>query len=192
MASKKTPEVNSGSMADIAFLLLIFWLMTTSMNVDTGINRILPPFVDTESDPGMQAHERNVLKVFVSGNDQLLVAGERIDIKALSEKAKIFISNPANDPNLPEKEMTDVPIFGSYPVSKAVVSLQNDRGTSYEMYVKIQNELTKAYNEMRNDLAMQKFARPYKDLVPDAKTAVDKAIPVRISEAEPRDLTGGR
>ncbi len=192
MANKKTPEVNSSSMADIAFLLLIFWLMTTSMNVDTGINRILPPMVDKENDPGMQAHERNVLMVMISGNNQLLVDGERIDISALVEKTKHFVTNPTNDPNMPEKEVQDLPILGSFPVTKAVVSLQNDRGTNYQMYIRVQNELTKAYNLARNELSLQKFGRAYKDLQPEAKTAIDKAIPLRISEAEPRDLTSRR
>ena len=100
-------------MADIAFLLLIFWLMTTSMNVDSGISRKLPPLVEQDNDPGMDAHERNVLQVFVSGNNQLLVAGQRMDISGLSEKAKTFITNPTNDPTMPEKEMTEIPLLGS-------------------------------------------------------------------------------
>ncbi len=192
MAKRKVPEINSGSMADIAFLLLIFWLMTTSMNVDSGISRKLPPLVDQESDPGMDAHERNVLMVFVSGNNQLLVAGQRMDISGLSEKAKIFITNPTNDPNMPEKEMTEIPLLGKYPVSKGLISLQNDRGTSYDMYLKVQNELTKAYNQAKDELAQQKFGRPYTDLNDEQQKAINKAIPVKISEAEPRNLTGGK
>ena len=179
-------------MADIAFLLLIFWLMTTSMNVDSGISRKLPPLVEQDHDPGMDAHERNVLQVFVSGNNQLLVAGQRMDISGLSEKAKTFITNPTNDPTMPEKEMTEIPLLGSYPVSKGLISLQNDRGTSYEMYLKVQNELTKAYNEAKNDLAQKSFGRPYSDLSPEQQKAINKAIPVKISEAEPRNLTGGK
>ncbi|WP_298064510.1 biopolymer transporter ExbD [uncultured Rikenella sp.] len=192
MAKRKVPEINSGSMADIAFLLLIFWLMTTSMNVDSGISRKLPPLVDQESDPGMDAHERNVLMVFVSGNNQLLVAGQRMDISGLSEKAKIFITNPTNDPNMPEKEMTEIPLLGKYPVSKGLISLQNDRGTSYDMYLKVQNELTKAYNQAKDELAQQKFGRSYTDLNDEQQKAINKAIPVKISEAEPRNLTGGK
>ncbi|WP_294594406.1 biopolymer transporter ExbD [uncultured Rikenella sp.] len=192
MAKRKVPEINSGSMADIAFLLLIFWLMTTSMNVDSGISRKLPPLVEQDNDPGMDAHERNVLQVFVSGNNQLLVAGQRMDISGLSEKAKTFITNPTNDPTMPEKEMTEIPLLGSYPVSKGLISLQNDRGTSYEMYLKVQNELTKAYNEAKNDLAQKSFGRPYSDLSPEQQKAINKAIPVKISEAEPRNLTGGK
>ncbi|WP_294600851.1 biopolymer transporter ExbD [uncultured Rikenella sp.] len=192
MAKRKVPEINSGSMADIAFLLLIFWLMTTSMNVDSGISRKLPPLVEQDNDPGMDAHERNVLQVFVSGNNQLLVAGQRMDVSGLSEKAKTFITNPTNDPSMPEKEMTEIPLLGSYPVSKGLISLQNDRGTSYEMYLKVQNELTKAYNEAKNDLAQKSFGRPYTDLSPEQQKAINKAIPVKISEAEPRNLTGGK
>jgi biopolymer transport protein ExbD len=192
MAKRKVPEINSGSMADIAFLLLIFWLMTTSMNVDSGIARKLPPLVEQDNDPGMDAHERNVLMVFVSGNNQLLVAGQRMDIGGLCEKAKTFITNPTNDPNMPEKEMTDIPLLGKYPVSKGIVSLQNDRGTSYETYLKVQNELTRAYNEAKEDLSQQKFGRAFTDLNDEQRKAINKAIPVKISEAEPRNLTGGR
>lgn len=192
MATRKTPEVNSGSMADIAFLLLIFWLMTTSMNVDSGISRKLPPLVEQENDPGMDAHERNVLQVFVSGNDQLLVAGQRMDIAGLSEKAKTFITNPTNDPNMPEKEMTEIPLLGSFPVSKGLVSLMNDRGTSYAMYLKVQNELTKAYNEAKEELSQRIFGRSFSDVNDEQRAAINKAIPVKISEAEPRNLTGGK
>ncbi|MDE5944207.1 MAG: biopolymer transporter ExbD [Rikenella sp.] len=192
MAKRKVPEINSGSMADIAFLLLIFWLMTTSMNVDSGISRKLPPLVEQDNDPGMDAHERNVLMVFVSGNNQLLVAGQRMDITGLCEKTKTFITNPTNDPNMPEKEMTEIPLLGNYPVSKGIVSLQNDRGTSYEMYLKVQNELTRAYNEAKEDLSQRKFGRAFTDLNDEQRKAINKAIPVKISEAEPRNLTGGK
>lgn len=179
-------------MADIAFLLLIFWLMTTSMNVDSGIARKLPPLVEQENDPGMDAHERNVLMVFVSGNNQLLVAGQRMDISGLCEKTKIFITNPTNDPNMPEKEITEIPLLGNFPVSKGIISLQNDRGTSFETYLRVQNELTRAYNEVKDDLAQQKFGRAYSDLNDEQRKAINKAIPVKISEAEPRNLTGGK
>ena len=190
--ARKTPEINSGSMADIAFLLLIFWLVTTSMNVDSGIARKLPPLVEQENDPGMDARERNVLMVFVSGNNQLMVAGQRMDISGLCEKAKAFITNPTNDPSMPEKEMTEIPLLGNYPVSKGLISLQNDRSTSYDTYIQVQNELTKAFNEAKNELALQRFGRPLEDLSDAQKQAVNKAIPVKSSEAEPRDLTGGR
>lgn len=191
MASKKTPEVNSGSMADIAFLLLIFWLMTTSMNVDSGIPRKLPPWIDMEVDPGIDQRERNVLQVFVSANNQLLVAGQRTDLEGLLEITKNFISNPTNDPNLPEKEMTEIPLLGSYPVSKGLISLQNDRGTSFETYLNIQNELTKAFNQVKDQESIRLFGRGFFELNDEQRAAINKAIPLRISEAEPRNMTGG-
>lgn len=191
MAKRETPGVSSGSMADIAFLLLIFWLMTTSMNVDSGIARKLPPLVDIESDPGMDVHERNVLRVFVSGNNMLLVSDERMDVSGLCEKAKAFIANVNNDPKMPEKKTVDIELLGSYLVSEGLISLKNDRGTSYEMYVSVQNELARAFNEAKDELAHKKFNRSYAELSEDQKTAINKAIPVRISEAEPRNFTGG-
>ncbi len=190
--ARKIQEINAGSMADIAFLLLIFFLVTTTMDTDKGIARKLPPMVDQENDPGMDAHERNVLQVFVNSNNQLLVAGRRMDIGGLAEATKLFITNPTNDPTMPEKEMTELPLLGLYPVTKGLVSLQNDRGTSYETYIRVQNELTKAYNQARNELANAKFNRSYSELKDEQREAINKAIPTRISEAEPRNLTGTR
>lgn len=188
--ARKVSEINAGSMADIAFLLLIFFLVTTSMNVDSGIPRKLPPLVDQENDPGMDAHERNVLQVFVSANNQLMVAGQRMDISGLATATKDFVTNPANDPTKPEKEMTEIPILGSYPVSKGLISLNSDRGTSYNTYIQVQNELARAFNEAQNELAIAKFGRAFTELTDEQKTAIKKAVPIKISEAEPRNLTG--
>lgn len=189
--ARPVTEINAGSMADIAFLLLIFFLVTTSMSTDTGIARKLPPLVEQENDPGMDAHERNVLQVFVSANNQLLVAGQRMDISGLSSVTKAFITNPTNDPTKPEKEMTEVPIIGMYPVSKGLVSLNSDRGTSYNTYIQVQNELAKAFNQAQNELAIAKFnGREFNDLTDEQKAAIKKAVPIKISEAEPRNLTG--
>ncbi len=188
--AKKTPEINASSMADIAFLLLIFFLVTTTMNVDSGITRTLPPFVDKKKDDGSEVKERNVLAVRVAGNDQILVAGERVTLGRIKDMAKEFILNVNNDENLPEKEEIDVPIFGKMNVSKGVISLKNDRSTSFDVYVAVQNELTRAYAEMRNEFAQRKLNKKYSELTLDEKKAVNKAIPTKISEAEPVDLTG--
>jgi biopolymer transport protein ExbD len=187
------PEINAGSMADIAFLLLIFFLVTTTMDVDSGLQRQLPPMPEDQP-KDVDVKQRNVFIVLVNSNDQLLVEGEIGDIKNLRKEAKEFIANPGDKPNLPEKEIKDVPFFGNYPVSKQVISLQNDRGTSYEMYIKVQNELAAAYNELRNDLAMQKFGRSYDELVALGEEEKVKAVrtifPQKISEAEPKDVGG--
>lgn len=185
---KKTPEVNAGSMADIAFLLLIFFLVATTMNVDSGINRTLPPWVDEEQQDAPPIKERNILKVFVSAYDQLMVQGEQIHISQLKDKAKEFMLNPFDDPNLPEKETVTNDILGSHTVSKGVISLKADRSTTYNTYVMVQNELSRAFNEIRDELSIEKFGKPVAELTDDQRKAVNEAIKLSISEAEPRDL----
>ena len=134
---RKVQEINAGSMADIAFLLLIFFLVATTMNVDTGLSRILPAMPDeNQKQKDMDIKERNLMPVFVNTFDQIMVGREPIDITQLTEKVKEFILNPTDDPNLPEKEDTQIDMpDGSkwvYPVSEGIVSLKNDRGTSYK------------------------------------------------------------
>ncbi|WP_207554808.1 ExbD/TolR family protein [Acidiluteibacter ferrifornacis] len=196
MARRNAPEINAGSMADIAFLLLIFFLVTTTMDVDTGLTRKLPPIPeDIENPPEVKM--RNVFQVLVNANDDLLVEGEPMLVSELRKKAKEFIIGDANNPNMPEFKLTQVPVLGNIPVSKQIISLQNDRGTSYEMYIKVQNELVGAYNEVRNEFAMQKFGKSYVDLEKLAETsetaaaqadAVKDVYPQRISEAEPKNI----
>jgi biopolymer transport protein ExbD len=187
--AKKIPEINSGSMADISFLLLTFFLLTSSINTDMGITRKLPPPPSDEPPPKIK--ERNIFSVLVNANDQLLVRGSLGDISTLKDKTVEFLSNPSNDPNLPEKTIKYIDLLGNVEVSKGVVSLQNDRGTSYEMYIMVQNELTAAVNELRDKLSKEKFGRNFEDLTSDAKKeAIQKAIPVSISEAEPKNVGG--
>ena len=137
-----------------------------------------------------KVNRRNIIIVKINSADRLFAGNEMLDISQLKDKIKEFLTNPADDPNLPEKEMKNIEGLGEYPVSKGVISLQNDRGTSYDTYFRVQNELTAAINEMRDELSREKFNRPYKDLDQDHKDAIDKAIPVAISEAEPKN-TGG-
>ena len=193
MARRQPPEINAGSMADIAFLLLIFFLVTTTMDVDSGLQRMLPPPPEDVLEE-VDIKKRNIFIVLVNANDQLFVKGEPGDIRSLRREAKEFIANPAGKENLPEKEYKEVPFFGNYPISKQVISLQNDRGTSYETYIKVQNELAAAYNELRNELAMSQFGKSYDDLVALKDEERVKAIrviyPQRISEAEPKNIGG--
>ncbi len=185
-------EINAGSMADIAFLLLIFFLVTTTMDVDTGIARRLPPPVETP-DQEMDIRERNIFKVLVNSADRLLVEGKEIDIRSLKDETKIFFLNPYNDPDLPEKRKETIELLGEIDVSKGVVSLKNDRGTSYQMYIKVQNELTKAFREMRDEMSAMYFGVKFSQLVDEKKIqAIQKAIPIAISEAEPEDIGGNK
>ena len=176
MSKKKMQEINASSMADIAFLLLIFFLVTTTMNVDTGLPRMLPPMPqDAKQEKTEDVNERNVFLVRINQSDKL----------QLREKAKEFIANPNDDPNWPEKSMKDIPLVGEFPVSEGIISLQNSRQTTYKSYIAVQNELIAAYNELRDDLAMQKFGKRMDKLTDEQQKAIQKAIPQRISEAEP-------
>lgn len=181
------PEINAGSMADIAFLLLIFFLVTTTMDTDTGLTRKLPPPLPPEEEPP-ELKERNLFEVLVNANDQLLVEDEPMLVTQLREEAKKFIKNEYDRENLPEKESKDIPFFGNYRVTKGIVSLQNDRGTSYEMYIKVQNELVGAYNELRDELANKKFGKNYDDLPDPKQEAIKEIYQQRISEAEPKRI----
>jgi biopolymer transport protein ExbD len=188
MARRATQEINAGSMADIAFLLLIFFLVTTTMDVDTGISRKLPPPLDPSVKPP-DIRQRNIFTVLVNSRDRLAVDGEPINISDLRQRTKTFMSNPQNREDLPEMTLRNIPPLGNVRVSKGVISLKNDRGTSYKMYIAVQNELAAAINELRDELAMEKFGRKYGQLISeDQIKAIQKAIPVPISEAEPQDI----
>jgi len=190
--ARKTPEINSSSMADIAFLLLIFFLVSTTMDVDTGIYKKLPPIPENDQvDDDVKVKKRNVLAILVNRNDELLVNGELMDISQLREKTKEFILNPSNDEELPEKQVKTIPFFGDVMVSKGLVSLQNDRGTSYEMYIKVQDELAIASRELKDAKAMQKWNKKFSELEEDQQKAIRKYVPMAISEAEPKNV-GGR
>lgn len=191
MAKRELQEINAGSMADIAFLLLIFFLVTTTMDMDSGISRKLPPMPEEEQqDDQDKIKERNVFVVLINRNDQLLVEGEPLDIRFLKEKTKEFVENPTNKETLPEKKPTTIDFFGEYQVSKGVISLQNDRSTSYGTYIEVQNALTRAYNELRDELSLRKFGKKYADLSEPKQKAVRKIYPQRISEAEPKNIGG--
>ena len=195
MAKKKNiPEINASSQADIAFTVLIFFLVVSTMDIDTGIVRVLPPMADPNvKQEDIKVKERNLLLVFVSGSGNIMAGGKVISLNALKDKAKEFILNPHDDKNLPEKKVTDIEMpDGSkwaYPVSEGVISLQNTRDTSYQRYIEVQNELTRAFNEVRDEVAMSKFGKKFNDLDEVERKVITKAIPMKISEAEPRKMT---
>ncbi|MFO7873042.1 MAG: biopolymer transporter ExbD [Bacteroidales bacterium] len=190
--ARMTPEINAGSMADIAFLLLIFFLVTTTMDVDTGINRMLPPPIDPDAPEPPPVRERNVFVVLVDAQDRLLVEGERTQIENLREQTKEFLLNPEDDPSKPVKETREIDHLGEVEVSRGIISLQNDRGTSYDMYIAVQNELAAAIREIRDDVTQEHFGMDFGDLTDEELvSSVREAVPMAISEAEPKDV-GGR
>ena len=209
MASRETPEVNGGSLADIAFLLLIFFLVTTTMDTDTGITRLLPPEPEDEQETEVRVNKRNVLVVLLNRSDLLMVGGEVMDRLALKDKTVEFFTNPRLDETLPELETQEVqfppgsssllPPDGMWTgnVSKGVISLQNDRSTTYGKYLQVQNELVAAVNTLRNDFCNLYFDKDYDELntnIPieeEIQLGIRKIYKMNISESEPKSI-GGR
>ena len=190
MGKKKVPAMNTSSTADIAFLLLCYFLMTTTMGSQTGLSRRLPPMPDqNQKVEDQKVNRRNIIQVKINSADRILAGSEPIDVSQLKDKIKEFLTNPANDPNLPEKEIKDIEGFGEYPVSKGIISLQNDRGTSYQAYIAVQNELVKAVNELRDDFSRKNYnGKTFNMLDEDTQKIVKEAVPQFISEAEPKDV----
>lgn len=169
-------EINAGSMADIAFLLLIFFLVTTTIVEDKGITVKLPPWSEDEVDP-TKLKTRNVFSVLVNAQNQLLVRGEPADLKQLRERAKEFITNPQKRDDLAEKP------------TKAIISLKNDRGTNYKTYLEVYNELKAAYNELWDEESMKLYGTEYSDsMSKDKRKRIKEIIPFVLSEAEPTNF----
>ena len=189
-------EINAGSMADIAFLLLIFFLVTTTMDVDTGITRKLPPPPPEDVEPP-KVNNRNIFKVLVNKNDRLLLNGKPGDISMLKIMAKEFLqngdlNNEFRPDDMPEKKEVEIPLLGGkIYITKGIISMKNDRGTSYNMYIQVQNELAAAIRELRDELSSDFFGMRFKQLTDrDKIKAIQKAVPVAVSEAEPEDIGG--
>ena len=193
-AKKKAGEINSSSMADIAFLLLIFFLVTTTMDVDTGMKRTLPPWIDpTEQQNDVDVNERNVLKVNVSRSGAIMVGTEEYrssDLRRVGEHSRLsrevyfFLVDPERS------NKRDMDIDGaSYKVSEGLVSLKADDETEYKVYLKVQDELTHAFNLYRDDIARQVYGKKYDELNDLEAQHIRKAVPMKISEAEPNDQT---
>ncbi len=194
MAKRESQPINAGSMADIAFLLLIFFLVTTTMDVDTGLMRRLPPIPDEDQqDTDDKIKERNVFVVLINKNNDLLVENEEMSIYDLRERAMEFIANPDDREDLPEKDYKEIEFFGNVYVPKnPVISLRNDRGTAYGTYLMVQNELLAAKNELRDQLSMQTFGKKYENLEEEEEKAVQQYYTSVLSEAEPKNIGGNK
>jgi biopolymer transport protein ExbD len=194
MARRQLQEINAGSMADIAFLLLIFFLVTTTMDSDTGLMRRLPPIPDPNQPlpENQQVNDRNILEVKVNLNDDLSVEDQVVGVDQLREITRNFILNPNDDPTMAEKELRNIPFFGDVMISKAVISLRNDMGTTYSVYIAVQNELLAARDQLRNELSLKTFGEAYEKLDADRMRAVDEYYFIPISEAEPKKVGGNK
>ncbi|KAB7529150.1 biopolymer transporter ExbD [Flagellimonas olearia] len=193
---KGAPEVNAGSMADIAFLLLIFFLVTTTIETDAGLDRMLPPIEPPETD--VIIRQKNIFTVNINKNGQLLVEDELMNLKDLRKAATAFLENNADGSCSYCKGRKDA--ASSDNPTKAIISLKNDRETKYSTYITVQNELVGAYNDLRNREAQRLFNRDFTEmeseyLNPETPTAtrddlkdkvkrIQDMFPQKLSEAE--------
>lgn len=235
MARRELGEINAGSMADIAFLLLIFFLVTTTMDFDQGISKVLPQ-KPPENMPPVILLDRNVLTIQANFNDEMLVDDEPLQITELKEKVIEFMKNEKDDETLPlmdevtkvsceekikilkqniqenpdseqltlwESDLKDwearkeaVAVVGNYRVipKLSVISVQTDNGTSYEYYIKIQDALKGAINDLRNEWSLKAYDKKYTDLKESDPADMEKIriiraiVPERIAEMEPRNI----
>lgn len=203
-SSRKVPSLNASSMADVSFLLLTFFLLVSNMDVDSGLARRLPAPPQTEEQTSVDVQRRNLLVILVNAQNETMVRnqqgtewyaneaelrGEAGGKPSLKDKVKEFVLNPTNSEVLPELEEQDfgAPI-GVVPVTAAhVVSIQNDATTSYKAYIAVQNEVVRAYNELREEGAKKYFSTSYRDLKTDQQKQISELYPQRISEAEPKN-----
>ncbi len=190
MARRSAPEVNAGSMADIAFLLLIFFLVTTTMETQTGIFRKLPPIEKVKNPPKIQ--ERNLLQILVNKYNTIMLNGQEVKIDQVTKKTREFIENKTRRKDFPEIVSKNIEGYGQAEVSKGVVSLQNDRGTTYEVYIAVQDALATAFAEIRNEKAREIYKKSYDQLIKDEEddkvNVIKKIVPMSISEAEPKNV----
>lgn len=188
---KKTPQINAASMADISFILFIFFLMVTTMGTDWGLIRMLPPWQDSnDKNITDKINERNILVVSVNQSNNIMVKGAVTDISEVRAKTKEFYNLSSVGEKFPEKEEKQLPLIGTVMANKtAVVSLQNDRSTLYKTYIQVQNELAGAVRELRDEFCMQRFGSRFDDCSKEQQDVVSKDVyPMSISEAEPRDI----
>ena len=196
--AKKIPAINASSMADISFLLLIFFLVTTSMDVNQGLARRLPPPIPPDQKvEDTDINKRNLFVVKINSENKLMVKvgnqhEEYPEVSQLKEKAKVFIANLEDNPKMPKlfEEDFGAP-FGMVKYAKEhVISVQNDADTQYQAYLEVQNELVAAYNELREECAQKYFHKAYGELDEDAQKTIAKIYPQKISEAEPKNYGG--
>lgn len=186
---KKTPGINGSSTADISFIMLLFFLLTTSMGSDKGISRQLPPAVPADQqDVSIDVNKRNMLRIMVNNAGQILANGELLSIELLKNKVKEFVLNENDVANLPERTVESFPLIGQQMVTKKhVISLTNNVDTRYEDYIAVQNILTAAYSELRDEKARKEFGKPFADLNAQQQGVLIDLYPQKISEAEPKE-----
>lgn len=193
---RKMPGLNTSSTADISFMLLIFFLVTTSMDTDQGLGRTLPkPPEEDQLNNEIKVKERNILNIRINKDNYLLIGDDYCTVQDVKERAKEFIANKENKANLPELKPKKIKGFGGETVmvtENHVISVQTDRGTDYGVYFAVQDALVAAYNELRDELGKEKFGFKYEYLTKDQQEAIREVYPQKISEAEPKSYGGNK
>ena len=190
---RKMPGLNTSSTADISFMLLIFFLVTTSMDTDQGLGRTLPkPPEDDQLNNEIKVKERNILNIRINKDNYVMIGEDYASLGDVKERAKEFIKNENNKPNLPELKPKKIKGLGKTMMvtENHVISVQTDRGTDYGVYFMVQDALVAAYNELRDELAKQEFGYKFEYLTDDQKKAIREVYPQKISEAEPKKYGG--
>lgn len=176
MADRKIPEINAGSMADIAFLLLVFFLVTTTIQTDTGVNTTLPPWNPNETKEYPPIERRNLFDININSMDKIIVRSEEKEYTEIKDLLIQFVTNFGKSEVYSERPEV------------VVVSIKNDNGTSYKTYLNVYNEIKAAYNVIWNAEADKTYGRSYDKLTKDEQAEVFKKFPLTISEAEPANL----
>lgn len=194
---RKMPGLNTSSTADISFMLLIFFLVTTSMDTDQGLGRTLPkPPEEDQLNNEIKVKERNILNIRINKDNYVMIGDDYVTdptLEEIKERAKEFIKNPENKSNLPELKAKKIKGLGGKTMmvtENHVISVQTDRGTDYGVYFRVQDKLVAAYNELRDELSKEEFGFKYEYLTKEQQDAIREVYPQKISEAEPKKYGG--
>ena len=189
---KEVPGLNTTSTADISFMLLVFFLVTSSMDTDKGLPRQLPPPEDNTQEEEVEIKQRNVLELELDADDRLTLNGEPADYDELTRRVAEFVANKNDDPSLPEKSEREVHLFGRIRVSdRHVITVKTNRNTTYNAYFEMQNAIVRGYYQLRNELAKRQFGHGYAYCSQEQRDAIALVYPQRISEAMPAEEEGG-
>lgn len=187
------PEINATSTADMAFMLLVFFLLATSMGVKKSIRRELPPSTDSVRVEPLRVKERDLLVLRLDGEGRLFAGSEEIPLTDVKERVKHFIANPDNEESLPEKHSREVPLLGTVEVTDThVIALRYDPHTDYRTYFEVQNLLLEAYHELRDAEAEKRFHCTFDRATSEQQEAIRTCYPQRISETMTAEEKGGR
>lgn len=178
MADRKIPEINAGSMADIAFLLLVFFLVTTTIQTDTGVNTTLPPWNPNKMKPEdyPKIERRNLFDISINSLDKIIIRNEPKEYTEIKDLLIQFATNFGKSEVYSERPEV------------VVVSIKNDNGTSYNAYLNVYNEIKAAYNTIWDAESDKSYGKKFADLTKDERDSVFAKFPLVISEAEPADL----